>query len=110
MTHEWKAITHISNIPVLGARTVETAKGKLAIFRSQIDQIFVIKDACPHKQGPLSQGIMHGTSVTCPLHNWKIDLLHGEAIVPDQGCVNTFETKTDERGYVYVHLPVEYLT
>jgi nitrite reductase (NADH) small subunit len=55
-----------------------------------------VLDSCPHKGGPLSQGIVHGTSVTCPLHAWKIGLADGEAQAPDVGCVKRFEVKIED--------------
>lgn len=99
----WTEIVELDQIPVLGSRVVETAEMRIALFRSKDDQVYAIKDACPHKQGPLSQGIMHGTSVTCPLHNWKIDLTSGEALGPDEGCTNVFPVKL-EQGKVYLQL------
>ena len=70
--NNWLEIAALEEIPVLGSRIVETDTVNIAIFRGKEDKVFAIKDQCPHKQGPLSQGIMHGDSVTCPLHNWKI--------------------------------------
>ena len=67
------------------------------------DNVFAIKDECPHKKGPLSQGIVHGTTVTCPLHNWKIDLKSGEALGPDEGCANVFPIKVED-GKVFLSL------
>jgi nitrite reductase (NADH) small subunit len=58
--------------------------------------VFALRDACPHRGGPLSQGIVHGATVTCPLHNWKIDLASGEALGPDEGCVNVYAAKVEE--------------
>ena len=100
---DWIEITQLDEIPVLGSRVVKTGSMDIAIFRTSDDRIFAVRDACPHKQGPLSQGIVHGTSVTCPLHNWKIDLASGEALGPDEGCTNTFETRV-ENGRVYLAL------
>lgn len=97
----WIEIAALDDIPKLGARVVKTDTMDIAVFRTKNDEVFAIKDACPHKQGPLSQGIVHGTSVTCPLHNWKIDLASGEALAPDQGCTNTFSTKV-ENGKVFL--------
>lgn len=94
-------ITKLENIPVLGARTVETDTMTIAVFRNSANQVFALKDECPHKKGPLSQGIVHGTTVTCPLHNWKIQLDTGEAVAPDEGCTNVFDTKV-EAGIVYI--------
>lgn len=85
----------LNDIPRLGSRVVETAQGRIAVFRSRDDQVFAVRDACPHKGGPLSQGIVSGTTVACPLHNWKIDLASGEALGADKGCVNTFVVKVE---------------
>lgn len=106
---KWIKVVELENIPVLGSRVIKTASDDIAVFRSKDDRVFAVRDACPHKQGPLSQGIMHGTSVTCPLHNWKIDLTNGEALAPDEGCANTFPAKVEE-GNVYIQLiPAEAL-
>ena len=101
---DWIEITQLDEIPVLGSRVVKTASMDIAIFRTSDDRIFAVKDACPHKQGPLSQGIVHGTSVTCPLHNWKIDLASGEALGADEGCTNVYDTKV-ENNMVYLRIP-----
>ena len=98
---KWKEVAALEDIPVLGARIVETDDEFVAVFRTSNDEIFAVEDACPHKRGPLSQGIVHGTSVTCPLHNWKINLASGEALAPDHGCTAIFETKV-ENGIVYL--------
>lgn len=97
----WIEVVKLEDIPELGSRVIETDTVKIAVFRTTSDEVFAIKDECPHKQGPLSQGIVHGTSVTCPLHNWKIDLASGEALGPDEGCTNTYSTKV-ENGMVYL--------
>lgn len=98
---EWTEIVELAEIPVLGSRVIRTDTMDIAIFRTAEDQVFAIKDQCPHKQGPLSQGIVHGSSVTCPLHNWKIDLASGQALGPDEGCTNVFPVKV-EGGKVYI--------
>jgi nitrite reductase (NADH) small subunit len=85
----------LNDIPRLGSRVVETEQGRIAVFRSRDDQVFAVRDACPHKGGPLSQGIVSGTTVACPLHNWKIDLASGEALGADKGCVNTFVVRVE---------------
>jgi len=100
---EWIEVVELDKIPVLGSRIVKTKDDDIALFRSKTDEVYAIRDACPHKQGPLSQGIMHGTSVTCPLHNWKIDLTSGKALAPDEGCVNVFPVKQNA-GKVYLKL------
>jgi len=99
----WTEIAKLEDIPKLGSRVVKTDTMDVALFRTRDDQVFALRDACPHKGGPLSQGIVHGTSVTCPLHNWKIDLASGEALGPDEGCTNVFPTKV-EGGKVFLGL------
>jgi len=91
----WTEVVALEDIPQLGSRVIKTDTMNIAVFRTADDEVFAMKDECPHKQGPLSQGIVHGTSVTCPLHNWKIDLASGEAMGPDEGCTNVFSVKVD---------------
>lgn len=104
---KWIEVVALEAIPVLGSRVIKTRDMSIAVFRGRDDQVYAVRDACPHKNGPLSQGMMHGSSVTCPLHNWKINLNSGEAMAPDEGCVNVFPVKVEE-GRVYLQLvPVE---
>ena len=94
--HEWQAICLLTDIPVLGSRRVARPRGMdVAIFRNAQDQVFALLDRCPHKGGPLSQGIVFGTSVACPLHNWVIGLDDGCAKAPDQGCAQHFRVHLD---------------
>ncbi len=99
----WVEVGNVEEIPPLGARLVENGETKIAIFRNTKDEIFALNDACPHRQGSLSQGIVHDTSVTCPLHNWKIDLKSGEALAPDEGCTGHYEVKV-ENGKIFLEL------
>ena len=93
---DWKAICPVTDIPVLGARRVERPLGSaVAIFRNTEDKVFALLDRCPHKGGPLSQGIVFGESVACPLHNWTIGLNDGCAKAPDEGCTTKFSVKVD---------------
>jgi nitrite reductase (NADH) small subunit len=96
MMTDWVKIGRITDIPRLGARRVETALGPVAVFRTADDSLFALLDRCPHKDGPLSQGIVHGRSVTCPLHNWVIEFESGRARQPDDGCVRTFKVRCKE--------------
>ncbi|UJS25978.1 nitrite reductase small subunit NirD [Thiothrix winogradskyi] len=100
---KWIEVVELNNIPVLGSRLIKTRDTDIAVFRGSDDQVYAIRDACPHKGGPLSQGIMHGSTVTCPLHNWKIDLGSGNALAPDHGCGNVFAVKV-EGGKVFLQL------
>jgi nitrite reductase (NADH) small subunit len=99
----WTEIGQLADIPSKGSRVLETPDGNVAIFRTAGDEVFALYDQCPHKKGPLSQGIVYDKRVACPLHNWVIDMESGEATGPDEGCTRTFETKV-ENGVVYISL------
>jgi len=99
---DWKTICRIEDIPVLGSRRVERPRGMaVAVFRNDQDQVFALLDRCPHKGGPLSQGIVFGTHVACPLHNWTIALDSGCAKAPDEGSTPRFAVKV-ENGLVHL--------
>jgi nitrite reductase (NADH) small subunit len=99
----WIEVGKVEDIPQLGARVVRTADGDIAVFRTSEDEIFALRDKCPHKGGPLSQGIVHGNRVACPLHDWKIHLDSGEAVAPDEGCAARFPVKV-EAGVIQLSL------
>jgi nitrite reductase (NADH) small subunit len=102
--NDWQVICRVEDIPVLGARRVARERGMdVAVFRNGEDQVFALLDRCPHKGGPLSQGIVFGTSVACPLHNWTIGLDDGCAKQPDEGCTQKFSLKVDD-GAVYLNV------
>lgn len=83
----------LDDIPRQGARVVRTREGCVAVFRTADDRVFALQDRCPHKGGPLSEGIVHGTSVTCPLHNWVFDMTSGQAQGADEGLVRTYPVR-----------------
>ena len=96
----------LTDIPRLGARVIERATadgGNVAVFRTAEDRVFALADRCPHKGGPLSQGIVHGDRVACPLHNWNIRLETGTAVEPDEGCTARYPVRV-ENGQVEVAL------
>jgi nitrite reductase (NADH) small subunit len=98
----WTRICRVDDIPVLGSRRVARAHGpEVALFRAADDHVFALLDRCPHKGGPLSQGIVFGHSVACPLHNWTISLEDGQAREPDKGCTARFAVKV-EAGEVFL--------
>ncbi len=94
-TDSWVDVGALSDIPVRGARLVKTAAGCIAVFRTAEGEAFAIDDQCPHKGGPLSQGIVHGRAVTCPLHNWVIALDSGKAQGADVGSVQTYALRIE---------------
>ncbi|MES2435961.1 MAG: nitrite reductase small subunit NirD [Pseudomonadota bacterium] len=91
----WIDIGALADIPPQGARVVKTASGCVAVFRTAEDQVFAIDDACPHKGGPLSEGIVHGNAVTCPLHAWVFSLETGMAQGVDEGSVNSYPARVE---------------
>jgi nitrite reductase (NADH) small subunit len=92
----WIDIGALADIPARGARVVKTARGCVAVFRTFDDQVFALDDRCPHKGGPLSDGIVHGHAVTCPLHNWVFGLNDGLAKGADSGAVRTHPAKVED--------------
>ena len=99
----WTPIVPLADIPPLGSRVVRTADGDIAVFRTAEDKVFALHDKCPHKGGPLSQGIVYGERVACPLHGFQIGLADGRALPPDEGHTACFQVKVDD-GMVYLEL------
>jgi nitrite reductase (NADH) small subunit len=91
----WTDVGCLEDIPRLGSRVVTTPAIDIALFRTTDDRVFALHDMCPHKAGKLSQGIIHGESVTCPLHNWVIGLADGQAKEPDEGCARTVPVRLE---------------
>jgi len=91
----WVEVGKLEDIPRQGARCVSMGETTVAFFRTMDDEVFALEDKCPHKNGPLSQGIVHDGCVTCPLHNWVISLKTGEAQGADEGQVKAFNVKLE---------------
>ena len=93
----WIDVGAVMDIPRRGARRVKTPAGDIAVFRTGDNEVFALRDQCPHKQGPLSEGIVHGRSVTCPLHAWNIDLATGHPTGADagKGCAPTVAVRLE---------------
>jgi nitrite reductase (NADH) small subunit len=104
MALPWIEVGPLTDIPRQGARVVSTAAGDVAVFRTHDDRVFALLDRCPHRGGPLSQGIVFGHRVACPLHHWQIDLESGNAVAPDQGCARSCAVRVEE-GRVFLGLP-----
>ncbi len=98
----WLKVCARDEVPRLGARIVtRPGRADIALFRTEDDALFAVLDRCPHRGGPLSQGIVHGRHVTCPLHGWAIGLADGHAVAPDVGCARVFRVREHE-GCVYL--------
>jgi nitrite reductase (NADH) small subunit len=95
MAADWIDIGSIDDVPLRGSRLITTPRGDIAVFKAFDGRIFALWDQCPHRGGPLSQGIVNGYSVTCPLHNWVIGLETGEVNGPDQGCARKVAVKVE---------------
>lgn len=93
--NQWIEVGQVDDIPRLGSRVVSSPFGDIALFKTKADKIFALRDKCPHKGGALSQGIVHGEHVTCPLHNWVISLQDGAAQGFDVGCTTIYRVKTE---------------
>jgi nitrite reductase (NADH) small subunit len=92
----WSEVCALKDIPQSGSHVFQTETGPVAVFRTEQDELFALLDNCPHKQGPLSEGLVTGRQVTCPLHNWVIDLATGEALAPDRGRTACYAVKLIE--------------
>ena len=102
----WIDVGRVEDIPLRGARTVVVeGVDEIAVFRTGDDAVFALINRCPHKGGPLSQGIVHGHSVACPLHNWNIALATGQAQGSDSGCTPTIQVRVED-GRILIAPPV----
>jgi nitrite reductase (NADH) small subunit len=101
----WFDIGPVDHIPRRGARVVKTPRREIAVFRTASNEFFALENRCPHRGGPLSEGIVHGRKVACPLHNWVIDLESGMAAGADEGCARSFPVKV-EKGRIYLEMGV----
>jgi nitrite reductase (NADH) small subunit len=100
----WVRICTLDEIPLLGARVLECeGADNIALFRPDVERVFALADRCPHKGGPLSQGIVSGDTVTCPLHGWNIGLDSGQACAPDVGCARRYPVQL-RAGEVWLSL------
>lgn len=96
-------VANLSDITVKGSRRIKVNELEIAVFRLSDDSVLAVENSCPHKGGTLAEGIVCGTAVHCPLHDWKIDLRTGRVQEPDEGCVTTFATEVDKAsGSIYI--------
>ncbi len=97
----WIDVAAVNDIPLRGARIVKTKVGCVALFRTDEAEVFATSNTCAHKQGPLSEGLVQGKQVTCPLHNWVYSLETGEAQGADEGKIATYPAKVED-GRVFL--------
>jgi nitrite reductase (NADH) small subunit len=101
--HTWIDLGAAGDVPRLGAKKFRLGNETVAVFRTSADEYFAVIDRCPHKGGPLSEGIVSGRTVACPLHGWVIALDNGRAVAPDEGCAATLPLRLVE-GRVHLGL------
>jgi nitrite reductase (NADH) small subunit len=101
---DWIEIGAVGDIPLRGSRRVATPQGEAAVFRTGSGEIFALMNRCPHRGGPLSEGLVAGKHVACPLHNWLIDLETGHAVAPDERCAPVLPVRV-EGGRIWLRLP-----
>lgn len=106
-TLQWRELCSLEDIPLRGSRRVRLGGKEIAIFRTSANQVFAVNNHCPHKGGPLSEGIVHDTAVTCPLHSMVIDLATGTARGADTGCVKTYPVEVRGGGQVYLGIEAD---
>lgn len=99
----WIKVTSTDEIPTLGSRKVLIDDLEIAILKNANNEIFAVENRCPHKNGALSEGIIHESNVTCPLHNWVIDLKTGSPKGEEANCVTKYETKV-ENNIIYLNI------
>lgn len=99
----WIKIVNKDDIPQMGSRVLNYQDIEIAIFKTRDDKVFAINNECPHKQGKLADGLVHDDNVTCPLHNWVINLEDGQAQGSDDGCTNTYEVKVED-NFIFIKL------
>lgn len=105
----WIRVTDCKNIPLREGRLVRASGHDIAVFNLG-ERFLAVENRCPHKGGPLSDGIVSGAMVVCPLHAWKVSLETGQGVSPAgaQHCIRTFPTRI-EHGFLMLKLPAESL-
>jgi len=101
--NNWIEVCKLEDIPPSQARTVIVGETMIAVFRLTDNRVKAVENRCPHKQGPMAEGIISGDDILCPLHNWRISLDSGKVAAPDEGCVKTYPVKVEE-GQVFLSL------
>lgn len=99
----WTDVGHLDDLPKPGGRKLRTPAGDIALFRTSDDEVFALADKCPHRGGPLSQGMVYGKRVQCCMHGYNIDLATGAAVAPDAGLTAPYPVKVAD-GRIYVDL------
>jgi len=100
------ALGPIGQIPPGEGRNFEVAGRRIAVFHTRTGEVFATQAECPHRVGPLADGLLGGTTLVCPLHAWKFDLRTGEALYGNCG-LTTYSARLSETGEIFLTLNVE---
>jgi nitrite reductase (NADH) small subunit len=103
MSDPFIRIGRAADVPFLEGRTADVDGTRVAVFRTETGFV-AIGAECPHEGGPLADGIVADRCVTCPLHNWRIDLETGEVVGGGEGSVPVFEIE-ERDGELFVSVP-----
>jgi len=90
-------------IPPGEGRICSVSGEEVAVFRTRAGVVFACQAACPHKGGPLADGLVGGTTLICPLHGWKFDLTTGAALTGECG-VKTFSVRVNDDNWIVLSL------
>ena len=99
--HTELIIGRLDGIPPGEGRTFSACGERIAVFRTRTNRVFAVQADCPHRGGPLADGLVGGTTVICPLHSWKFDLCTGAAQTGDCG-LKTFPVRVDHDGQIVI--------
>ena len=96
----------LAQIPIGEGRVFDIGGLRVAVFHARSGTVYATQASCPHRSGPLADGLMGGSTLVCPLHAWKFDLATGAALFGDCGII-TYPARLDERGDVILALDAE---
>jgi nitrite reductase (NADH) small subunit len=93
----------LATIPPGEGRTVDALGQKIAVFHTRGGSVYAVQAECPHRKGPLADGLVGGTTLICPLHAWKFDLKTGDALFGDCG-IKTYAVRVNDAGRILLTL------
>ena len=93
----------LSAIPSGEGRTFDALGARIAVFRARTGGVFAVQAACPHRGGPLADGLLGGTTLICPLHAWKFDVSTGDVLFGDCG-LKVYPVRVDDSGQIVLSL------
>ena len=93
----------LSTIPPGEGRNFDALGARIAVFRARSGGVFAVQASCPHRGGPLADGLLGGTTLICPLHAWKFDVSTGDVLFG--GCgLKVYPVRVDDSGQIVLSL------